>query len=168
MVAPYAGDPPGPQAQIEADGIYYGWQGLAANATFRANMSAIITNGMVAALTNVSVIAAHKQAITDALTDPAVIAAHKQAIKDALTDPALLGDWEALVADGASAGIQDAVNDLIAAKVIPNRADWGRAFALVALAATSVRRSVFMNDTSPQAYADLKARVTDAEVNVLD
>jgi hypothetical protein len=149
--APYTNPPTDPKVKDAADGIYFGWMGLAQDAIFRANMSLIIKDGMVAAL-----------------TDPTVIAAHTLAIKNALCDPAVVDCLAEAIADGGEDAIVNAVNALVTAGTIPTRADWGRAFALLALACASERKAYFMKATSAADYADLKSRVTATEVNVLD
>lgn len=88
--APYVNPPVNPQVQAEADAIYFGWMGLAQDATFRSNMALIITAGIKNALIDPAVIAAFTLAIKNALIDPAVVAAHTLGIKNALIDPAVI------------------------------------------------------------------------------
>lgn len=189
MPSPYYGDPPpaGNTGKIAdmADAFFRGLQGLFANPATQVNISNIIKAGIVAAevdptviaahtlslknaLIDPAVVAAHTLAIKNALIDPAVVAAHTLAIKNALTDPAVLLEWEELIAAGGEDAIVNAVTALVASQTIPTRADWGKAFSLLALACVSERKAYFMKETSSAAYADLKARVTATEVNVLD
>jgi len=152
--APYTDPPIDPKVKDAADGIYFGWMGLAQDATFRANMAAILTDGIVAAL-----------------TDPAVIAANAQAIEEgivaAINDPQLATDLAAIIGEGVESGIIDSVVELVNTDVIPDKAAWGRAFVLVALACTSVRRSGFMEATDQDSFDQLRARVNETEIEVL-
>ena len=122
--APYVNPPIDPKVKDAADGIYFGWMGLAQDATFRANMALIIQAGMTAAL-----------------TDPIVIAADKKAMKDAVTE-------------------------LVAAGVIPDRDDWRKGFTLIAIACVAVRKSVFLQATDPADVAALKARLNSLEIDL--
>lgn len=152
--APYVNPPVDPKVKDAADGIYFGWMGLAQDATFRANMSLIIKDGMIAAL-----------------TDPAVITANAQAIEEgivaAINNPQLAQDLATIIGEGVEGGIVDGFTELVNSGVLPGTLQWGRGFALLALASTSVRKAVFMKATDAQSYADLKSRVTAQEVNVL-
>lgn len=174
--APYVNPPVNPQVQADADGIYFGWMGLAQDATFRSNMALIITAGVKNALIDPAVIAAFTLAIKNALIDPAVIAAHTLAIKNALIDPAViaadtLGIKNALIDPAVIAAettaIVNAITQLVANNVVPSEDDYRRWMALIALASSAVRKSGFLSETSAAEFLDLKNRVVQMKNDVL-
>jgi hypothetical protein len=70
--APYTDPPTSPQVKNEADSIYFGWMGLAQDATFRANMASVLCDGIKCALTDPAVATAWTAIIADAIYDAAV------------------------------------------------------------------------------------------------
>lgn len=138
--APYTNPPTSPQVKNDADAIYFGWMGLAQDATFRNNMALIIRTGIVSALSDPLVIAA-------------LTTATCEGIKCGLTDAGVSG---ALTADIQTA-LENAVNALIASGAIPSGDDYKVMAILIAIGAASIKRGSFVQASDSPSINQLSA-----------
>lgn len=161
MPSPYNPDPPpnGNTSKIPdmADAIFYGNKGVLVDAAVLANLTAVITNGMVAALTNNSVKNALKEVICDGTSDgyDKILANHPEGLQVSV-DPAQFQQ-----------AIYDAFVQLADDGYQPTVDQWSRAFSLLALATSSSRKSTFLDKTTSAAYEGLKERITKIDVGSL-
>jgi len=162
--------PISPASKNGADEIYYGLMGAVSDPVFTTILQAIITNGIKAALTDATVIAADKLAMVQALTDPAVTAAQTLVIKNALIDPAVvtaaaeaiqdaLQDpaTDAALIDVVEQGIYNAIDALVTAGIVKFLGE--REAALISLASAARKDSVFLQSNDAEGLAGLKTRV---------